>query len=77
MEWKSIESDPPPMDGTPFLATLMVRHVSGRRWQESHVIWIDDETGDVHPDCYEGWELASYIHWMAIPSHPDAPKEIV
>lgn len=65
MEWRDIESAP--RDGTEFLATTMVSHATGRRWRETHLIWCDDETGQIHADCEQGWEVDDYQFWHPIP----------
>lgn len=66
--WQAIESAP--RDGTPFIATLKVRHINGQSWQETHVIWCDDETGDVSNDCENGWSINDYEFWMPLPAAP-------
>ncbi|WP_311270335.1 hypothetical protein [Sphingobium sp. WCS2017Hpa-17] len=68
--WQPIETAP--RDGTHFLATAIVRNVkTGARWWETYVIWADDETGEIHPDCDHGWSnIDDYSHWMPLPAPP-------
>ena len=66
-KWKPIETAP---DDDWFLAAIEVRHKSGGRWWEYHVIWLDDETNDVHTDCEQGWSISDYSHWVALPNAP-------
>ncbi|WP_311269605.1 DUF551 domain-containing protein [Sphingobium sp. WCS2017Hpa-17] len=70
--WQPIETAP--RDGTHFLATAIVRNVkTDARWWETYVIWADDETGEIHPDCDHGWSsIDDYSHWMPLPAPPDA-----
>lgn len=68
--WQPIETAP--RDGTHFLATAIVRNIkTDARWWETHVIWADDETGEVHPECDHGWSrIEDYSHWMPLPPPP-------
>ncbi len=66
-KWKPIETAP---DDDWFLAAIEVSHKSGGRWWEYHVIWLDDETNDVHTDCEQGWSISDYSHWAALPNAP-------
>ena len=66
-KWKPIETAP---DDDWFLAAIEVSHKSGGRWWEYHVIWLDDETNDVHTDCEQGWSISDYSHWLALPNAP-------
>lgn len=63
-DWLPIEAAP--RDGDPFLATTMVCHVDGRQWRETHLIWCDDETGEVHPDCERGWQVEDYSYCLPL-----------
>ena len=66
-KWKPIETAP---DDDWFLAAIEVRHKNGGHWWEYHVVWLDDETGDIHADCEQGWSITDYSHWMALPNAP-------
>ncbi|RZL77249.1 MAG: hypothetical protein EOP66_09155 [Sphingomonas sp.] len=69
--WQDIASAP--RDGTPFIATLIVHNQSGQKWWETHVIWADDETGEVASECEAGWtRVDDYSHWMPMPAPPAA-----
>ena len=72
-EWQPIESAP--RDGTQFIATTMVSHIDGRRWRETHLIWCDDETGEIHHDCEQGWQVDDYAYWQPLPAPPQANGE--
>ncbi|MEN9936026.1 MAG: hypothetical protein RLZZ387_2605 [Chloroflexota bacterium] len=66
-KWKPIGTAP---DDDWFLAAIEVRHKNGGHWWEYHVVWLDDETGDIHTDCEQGWSITDYSHWMALPDAP-------
>jgi len=67
--WQPIETAP---RDEPILAAIEVQHnVSGDTWWERHIIWCDDETNAIHPDCEQGWEFDDYTHWMPLPSAPE------
>lgn len=63
--WQDIATAP--RDGTHFLATLTVRHIIGHRWRETHLIWVDDETGCVDSECEQGWDISDYEAWCPVP----------
>lgn len=66
--WRPIETAPL---NDQFIAALEVRNnKTGQSWWEKHLIWIDDETGDVHSDCEQGWGLRDYIYWHPVPASP-------
>lgn len=62
-----------PKDGSWFLAAVAVYSCGKFIDWDVHVISVDDETGDVHPDAYQGWNLSDYTLWQPIiyPPHPD------
>lgn len=67
--WQGIESAP--RDGTPFLAKAYVSSTkTGDEWEENHVIWCDDETGQIHSLCDQGWEVDDYSLWMPLAAAP-------
>jgi len=67
-EWQPIGAAT--KDGTPILATLEVRERDNKYW-DTHVIWIDDETGDIHSETDAGWTVRDgYTHWMPLPKPP-------
>ena len=66
-KWRPIETAP---DDNWFLAAIEVRHRNGGHWWEYHVVWLDDETGDIHTDCEHGWSISDYSHWIAVPDAP-------
>jgi hypothetical protein len=66
-KWRPIETAP---DDDWFLAAIEVRHKNGGHWWEYHVVWLDDETEDIHTDCEQGWSISDYSHWIAVPNVP-------
>jgi Lar family restriction alleviation protein len=67
--WQGIESAP--RDGTPFIAKAYVSSTkTGAEWEENHVIWCHDETGEIHSDCEQGWGVDDYSLWMPLPASP-------
>ena len=71
--WQTMDSAP--RDGTPFLATVRVFTVTtpGTRshtHDDTHLIYCDDETGEIHNDCEQGWRLEDYEFWMPLPPPP-------
>ncbi|WP_333571353.1 hypothetical protein [Sphingomonas sp.] len=70
MQWQPIEQAP--TDGSPFIAAIEVHNLSGQRWWEMHMVWIDDETGDIHQDAECGWSLSDYSHFHPAPEPPYA-----
>lgn len=66
-KWLPIETAP---DDDWFLAAIEIRHKNGGNWWEYHVVWLDDETSDVHTDCEQGWSITDYSHWLALPNAP-------
>lgn len=73
--WRPIDSAP--KDGTPFLATLRIFNAQTKEFMhhDTQVVWVDDETGELHPDCYFGWDLADCEFWMPIPPLPTREPE--
>jgi len=71
--WQPIETAP--RDGVPFIAKAYVNSAkSGAAWEENHVIWCNDETGEIHNDCEQGWEVDDYSLWMPLPAPPAAQE---
>ena len=69
--WQPIETAP--RDGTPFIAKAYVSSTkTGAKWEENHVIWCHDETGEIHSDCEQGWQVDDYSLWMPLPAPPIA-----
>ena len=74
--WQPIETAP--RDGTQFLATTLVKRIDGRQWWEMHLIWADDETGEVHRDCEQGWSsIDDYFYWRPLPDAPAIDAALV
>lgn len=69
-DWQAIESAP--KDGTAFLAYLRVFSSETREllFGVTHLVYCDDETGDLHDDCEQGWRLEDYEYWMPLPPPP-------
>ena len=67
MTWQQIDHDEY-IDGAflAYVATL----VNGKPSHDIHIIWLEDETYEVHPDCYQGWDFEDYTHWMPLPEPP-------
>jgi hypothetical protein len=68
--WKAIETAP--RDGTPFLACVGVKHINGSRFIETHVVRVDEDTGEIDTDFDQGWSVADYDYWMPLPKPPEA-----
>ena len=67
--WLPIESAPV---AEPFLAGVYVsNNKTGQRWWECHVVWIDDETGEIDSDTDAGWSIRDYSHWQPLPPAPN------
>jgi len=68
--WQPIETMTPE-DGR-VLATLPVHHAQTKEfwYTEYHVIWLEAETGELHEDAYQGWDLEDYEYWMPLPAAP-------
>ena len=58
--WRPIETRP---DNDWFIAAIRVNNTMGKAWWEHHLIRLDDETGDVHRDCEQGWSISDYELW--------------
>jgi hypothetical protein len=68
-EWHPMETAP--TDGTHILAAVEVHsNITDTCWWEIHIIGVDDETGDVDSDLYQGWNWGDYTHWMPLPQPP-------
>ncbi len=66
-DWQPIRSHPADRQ---FLATLRVYSASTGAFShwDTHVIAIDEDTGDVVDD--QGWNIGDYEYWAEIPRHP-------
>jgi hypothetical protein len=72
--WKPMDSAP--LSGE-FLAAIEVRHGGGKGpilWHQ-HVLMIDDETGGVHHDYEQGWDLEDYAGWRPLLPSPAAASQ--
>ena len=68
MTWRPIETAP---KDAPFLAAVRVsNNRTGTTYWEQHVLLLDDETGSIHPEFQQGWELSDYSHWQPLPEPP-------
>lgn len=71
--WQPIETAP---RDEPILAAIEVRYTrTGKSHWERHVIWCDDETGEISADCEQGWGFRDYTHWMPLPTPPSKGGE--
>lgn len=72
--WRPIETAP--RDGTPFLATTRVYdHSSGKfSHHDTHIVWADDETGEIANEAEQGWRLEDYEFWRPLPAPPSASQ---
>lgn len=69
-EWQEIASAP--RDGTHFLACITVQNAKTlNMWEETHLIWCNDETGDIDDEAHQGWEVDDYTCWTVVPAPPD------
>jgi len=68
--WLPIETLTP--EDERVLATLPVHHADTKAfwYTEYHIIWLNDETGRIHEDSYQGWDLEDYEYWMRLPAAP-------
>lgn len=76
INWQPMECAP--RDGTRVIAATPVYNTSGRfmHW-DIHVIFCNDETGQIHADCYLGWDWDDYEAWQPCPEPPDtAPAHV-
>jgi hypothetical protein len=64
-----------PRDGTEILAGLHVYHEGVVMYAQCHVIWADDETGEVDPEAYQGWNWGNYEWWRPIEPLPPPPAQ--
>lgn len=76
-EWRLISEAP--RDGTLFLACLKVgmwnrAQDTRTEYWETHIVWVDDETGEIDGDAYQGWSLEDYSHWMPLPPPPETER---
>lgn len=54
-----------------FIGAVSVRdNRTGATWWERHLIALDDETGQIHADYDNGWELADYQWWYPLETPP-------
>lgn len=59
--WMPIETCP---QEDIFIGAVFVRdNRTGAQWWERHLLALDDETGDIHADFEQGWQLADYDWW--------------
>lgn len=74
--WRSIESCP--QEDLFIGAVFVINNRTGASWWERHLLALDDETGDIHADYDQGWQLADYAYWHPLdlpplPSRPTPP----
>ena len=67
--WQPIETAP--KDGTRIVAGTRVNHTSGYSFWDAHVVWFDDEEGEIASDAYQGWAWDDYTHWLPLPTPPE------
>ncbi len=68
MDWQPIETAP---RDDRFIAAIEVHStVTKKHWWQMDIVWCDEETGELHPDCDFGWGLSDYSHWMPLPAPP-------
>lgn len=60
-----------------FIAFVCVHNnETGKEWVEKHLVWIDEDTGEIAVDCDQGWRLEDYesfIPLSALPKPESAP----
>ncbi|WP_141653114.1 hypothetical protein [Phenylobacterium immobile] len=59
-----------PKDGTAILATVRVFKAGEFSHHDTHVIYADDETGEVQYECEAGWAWDDYEFWLPLPDAP-------
>jgi hypothetical protein len=67
--WKPMETAPRYGE---FIATIEVihRNISADPIRHFHVLALDDETGEIHADYHQGWDLEDYEAWHPVPAWP-------
>ena len=69
--WQPIATAP--RDGTTILATIRVFIKGEYSYTQTDKIWFDGESGEIHNDCYDGWEWEHYEYWRPLPAGPVSP----
>ncbi|RZI99828.1 MAG: hypothetical protein EON90_09910 [Brevundimonas sp.] len=75
--WRPIETLPHPHDAGLFWAAIRTGGINTPLKWEVHDLLLDDETFEIVPDRYQGWNIADYELWQpaTIPSLPTPPSE--
>ena len=66
--WRPIENAP--RDGTEFIATVRVFSNSAFSHHDTHIVAVDDETGELANHYEQGWRLEDYEFWRPLPAPP-------
>ena len=66
--WRLIESAP--RDGTEFIATVRVFSNNAFSHHDTHIVAVDDETGELANHYEQGWRLEDYEFWRPLPVPP-------
>lgn len=73
--WRPIESAP--RDGSEFIVTVRVFSNSAFSHHDTHIVAVDDETGELANHYEQGWRLDDYEFWRPLPPAPPTvePKQ--
>lgn len=74
--WQKPNTLPHPKKAGLFWGAIRVSTLGGPLEWQIHMLCLDDETHDVHPNYYCGWRWADYELWMpcTVPAAPDQPQ---
>ena len=68
-QWRT-DMENAPRDGSSFVAGGWVENIYGEAWWEEHVIWLDDETGEILAECECPLAIEDFEHWTPLPPPP-------
>lgn len=62
----------------PFIAYVdVVNNKTGKEWTEQHLVWLDEDTGEIADDCEQGWRLGDYHSYIPLSALPTRHAESV
>ena len=71
-KWQPISTAP--KDGA-FIAAVHVHNNGVPKFWEMHIVWRDEDTGNIADECERGWTLEDYSHWQPLPAPPSEHGE--